>query len=869
MTFTGLSRVWWAVLLVFALLGTAAVAFAQAKPEPPEKLEAPAATPEALPRLFAEGAEALEKELTALKAKNAAAQGAAAQAEKDFQGLKGEVAALKAAMAVKTLNVPEAEGALAKYSGEAKKLGGLVDELTAEMEAFRKNLAAREASQATLKGEMERLRASRHPVARSRQLLQAFQRFQQLGNAYRDEAGKFLATQEKRLAGLKDRRLFLLDVQEDLKKHVEETWKAELLKRRTASSSWEQIKGLLQTLVTLPGRAWREGTDLVASGRLAAFLQLHLAQVLVLLALLLFLFGAMRRLNAQVEPALHSWESQAEGQSARILFSLAHVCWHSLTALTLWFWAALACWTLGVMDHLLARIPLYFLAAFALWRLTTRLARRIFAGARAGGLLALEDRTARYYRRSLWFFLAYLCFGLWLLAVISLVDFPATGRQMVRHFFGLGLLVWALWLLRSRHLSRLLPELPGPRWLRNVNLMRLLRAMVLLLLGTVLLSDLLGFHNLAFYLAQATAATGIAFLLAWLLWLGADHLLHLAIHPQKGWAGRLFPEQEEALFRLHQVASRLAMAVATLILLAFTMKIWGIGGETVLHTLSWLNRGPTLGTLTITPLYLIFAFLTLYLTFWGSRLVRSILTLRVFPRTGWDTGIQYTVSTTLHYVVLIFGIVIALSILGFPLTNLALMAGALGVGIGFGLQNIVNNFISGLILLFERPIKVGDLLIVDGQWGTVREIRVRSTIFVTADRCVLVIPNSELIANKITNWTHYGWTVNRLALKVGVSYSSDVRQVTRLLEEVCRANPRVLHDPPPQIFFEAYGDSSLNFNIWVHLHAPPDRIPATHELNSAIFEAFREHGIEIPFPQRDLHLKNWPLPAPPRGEGEG
>ena len=241
-----------------------------------------------------------------------------------------------------------------------------------------------------------------------------------------------------------------------------------------------------------------------------------------------------------------------------------------------------------------------------------------------------------------------------------------------------------------------------------------------------------------------------------------------------------------------------------------------------------------------------------------SRLAVNLLQAGVYPRTGWDLGVQYTISATLRYLVIILVALLALNILGFPLTNLALVAGALGVGIGFGLQNIVNNFISGLILLFERPIKVGDMLVIDGQWGMVKEIRVRSTVFETFDRYVLIIPNSELISSKVLNWTHYGRGINRLTLKVGVSYGTDVRQVTRLIEEVCRANPRVVAEPPPQIFFAAYGESSLEFTIWVHLRAPDDRIPATHELNSAIFETFRQHGIEIPFPQRDLHVREWP-----------
>ncbi|MDD2901010.1 MAG: mechanosensitive ion channel, partial [Syntrophales bacterium] len=248
----------------------------------------------------------------------------------------------------------------------------------------------------------------------------------------------------------------------------------------------------------------------------------------------------------------------------------------------------------------------------------------------------------------------------------------------------------------------------------------------------------------------------------------------------------------------------------------------------------------------------------MYLAVWLSRLFRSLLEIRVFPHTGWDTGVQYTIATTMHYAILVLAILVALNILGFPLTNIALIFGALGVGIGFGLQNIVNNFLSGLILLFERPVKVGDMLVIDGQWGIVKEIRVRSTVFQTFDRYVLIIPNAELLSGKILNWTHYGWGPNRLELKVGVGYGSDVRQVTRIVTEVCQANPRVLGDPAPQVFFKAYGDSSLDFTIWIFLQHPSDRIPATHEINTAIFEAFQREGIEIPFPQRDLYIKNWP-----------
>ncbi len=228
-----------------------------------------------------------------------------------------------------------------------------------------------------------------------------------------------------------------------------------------------------------------------------------------------------------------------------------------------------------------------------------------------------------------------------------------------------------------------------------------------------------------------------------------------------------------------------------------------------------LSRGPSLGPVTLSPLAILLA-VSEHLV--GEKIIRfypSDLRDQNLPRREWDIGIRHTISNTVHYTFMTLGIILALGFLGINYANLAIIAGGLGVGIGFGLQNIVNNFFSGLILLFERPIKVGDLLVIDGQWGTVRDIRVRSTLFETVERAVLIIPNSDLISNKILNWTFNGRGPNRLTLNVGVAYDSDVHQVTSIINQICCTNTRVMKEPPPQVYFHAYGDSSLDFTVWV------------------------------------------------------
>jgi small-conductance mechanosensitive channel len=272
--------------------------------------------------------------------------------------------------------------------------------------------------------------------------------------------------------------------------------------------------------------------------------------------------------------------------------------------------------------------------------------------------------------------------------------------------------------------------------------------------------------------------------------------------------------------------------------------------------------------LTLSPLAILLAGLSIWLAGRLSRFIRLILETGIFRRRHWDMGIQHTISNMVHYALMTLGIIVAFGFLGISYANLAIIAGGLGVGIGFGLQNIVNNFLSGLILLFERPIKVGDLLIIDGQWGTVKAIRVRSTVFETVERSVIIIPNSDLISNKILNWTFKGRGPNRLTLKVGVAYNANVHEVTGVIDQVCRQNKRVVPEPPPQVFFSAYGDSSLDFTVWVFVRTPADRNPAMHELNSAIFDAFNQRGIEFPYPQMDVHLRTLPSQLPKNSKPE-
>ncbi|MBI1393761.1 MAG: DUF3772 domain-containing protein [Alphaproteobacteria bacterium] len=278
-----------------------------------------------------------------------------------------------------------------------------------------------------------------------------------------------------------------------------------------------------------------------------------------------------------------------------------------------------------------------------------------------------------------------------------------------------------------------------------------------------------------------------------------------------------------------------------------------VGGVTISIAQIFIALGIFIGILTIT------------------RFIQGLGEKRFLPRTRLDTGLQNSLKTLIGYVGLVIAFAAAVSALGFNLSNLAIIAGALSVGIGFGLQSIVNNFVSGLILLFERPIKVGDWVVTSSGEGIVKKISVRSTEIETFDRSSVILPNSELISNAVVNWTHKD-KLGRVIIAVGVSYDSDPEEVIRLLEEVGRESSAMVSYPAPYVYFVGFGDSSLDFELRGIIRDVNSGLSAKTALRVAVFKKLKGAGIEIPFPQRDLNIRSGLYPVPegmPPGDGQG
>lgn len=209
-----------------------------------------------------------------------------------------------------------------------------------------------------------------------------------------------------------------------------------------------------------------------------------------------------------------------------------------------------------------------------------------------------------------------------------------------------------------------------------------------------------------------------------------------------------------------------------------------------------------------------------------------------------------------QYIIIIIGFLIIIQTVGIDITTLNVLAGAIGIGVGFGLQNIANNLISGLIILFERPVKVGDRIEVGDVEGAITKIGTRSTTVLTNDNIAIIIPNSRLISENVVNWSYNDENV-RFAIPVSVSYRSDVRKVEQLLLKVASENPDVLENPTPRVRFVQFGDSGLTFTLLAWTRTLTHRKgQLISDLNFSIFDIFKKNGIEIPFPQRDIHIRS-------------
>lgn len=434
----------------------------------------------------------------------------------------------------------------------------------------------------------------------------------------------------------------------------------------------------------------------------------------------------------------------------------------------------------------------------------------------------------------------------------------------------MAVLAWAFLNPKDGIVSRIVPQTPGAPWLK----LALVAAVVAPL--AVGLLPLLGWIDTAREFQSRIFSSGYACLLVTLIYSLLKRTVDIAVARHRsapkeaarvatpltetGGAGVTPEPVPQTLAGPERFYSALPwVAVALLFWLLWSewrslVPAFGILDDIELWSASSMVDGEvvTQSTTVSTVLVSIGVFL---LSLFAARHAKGAFSLMAGRGLKMDAGTRYAAATIASYVALGLGAVIALGMLGLDWSKLQWIVAALGVGLGFGLQEIVANFVSGIIILFERPVRVGDIVTINNLSGTVRDVRIRATMITDFDNRDVLLPNKSIITGEVTNWTLHD-SVTRLVIPIGVAYGTDIPSVTKLLERVIAEQPDILAHPEPSVIMTNHGDSSLDFELRVFVETPAHRLPVTHELNASINVELKAAQIEIPFPQHDVWHRN-------------
>ena len=391
-----------------------------------------------------------------------------------------------------------------------------------------------------------------------------------------------------------------------------------------------------------------------------------------------------------------------------------------------------------------------------------------------------------------------------------------------------------------------------------MRMFRAVRAVVWSIVAAIAACALAGYLPLARFLAQQLVVTGSILALVYLLLLWVDGFAQ-SVTDDNAIGGRWLKQRGHLE---HSRREQLALPISLLLKLAvlvlsvpLIMLQWGYTWPDIQDWYRQLFFGFHIGNTQVTFGALLASIIVFGLGYAAARLFQGWLDVQVLQPAGISGGVRHSIRTGVGYGGIIIAALAAVSYAGFNLSSLAIVAGAFSIGIGFGLQNLVNNFVSGLILLAERPIRVGDLVVVGGEEGYVRKISVRSTEIETFDRAHVLIPNASFVSDKVKNWTLRN-NVRRVTISIGTAYANNPRRVREVLLKVARDYPDVLRTPEPFVDLREFGASSINFMLYVFVDDISKTASVRTELSMAIFDAFAEAGIEIPFTQTDVNIRN-------------
>jgi len=522
------------------------------------------------------------------------------------------------------------------------------------------------------------------------------------------------------------------------------------------------------------------------------------------------------------------------------------------------------------------------LAIFAVYKVLKRFLIESFHPGKEGKVLfpSLVYLSSEQWYRALNSILIFSLITLSTIAILAAFNYKTDAIELLWFIYRLGMLILVLWLASQRALIfRLLPGTSTPLGKIVHRIVIVVYPIFITFVVSLFAIRSLGYPVLSYVLLKISIKSFIIAIIAFTVWKFVHSRIGLLREVRfKKIETNLNTDGQKRFCKVTDIFNISCQTIISLVTAIIIIRVWvsafsnaiasPAAPYTVRKTFGYIGEffsaiGSGMqyrfvfseGRYT-TPLKMFIAMAVLFTSFFAARYIKTLLEEKVLHKLPIERGIKHALSTLSRYFVVGIAALIALNMAGIPLQSLTFFAGAFGIGVGFGMQNIISNFVSGIILLLERPMRVGDVITLDdGSVGTVDKLSVRSTTITTADGVTLIVPNSKFVESKITNLTHTK-TAIRGCVKIGVAYGSNTVQVRDCLLAVAKKNPNVRVDHEPVVRFAAFGDNSLDFELYFWVDDATKRMPTLSELNFAVDDAFRKNNIEIAYPQRDIHIRS-------------
>jgi potassium-dependent mechanosensitive channel len=733
--------------------------------------------------------------------------------------------------------VDEIEDALGKNTVEMQQVSFYLEDWKTKVQDIQRNLAAAREQLTTNQKQMENLQAvlDANPVTEAlirkqkdflQILFQKAEIFQEMEKIYTRNIEKLENTHQE-----------LIKFSEEFDRQLKEKRKAVLFQRKKAQGNLFDLTAIGNEMAALLPQSRERVADDLQSLRirfrengdfpLIAFFVLFSIIEILLFRLQRFCYSVNQRYQMKER---HFWR-----------FLLLRLFRQSLLILG----ATLFLLVYGYIRNLHHTISLFRVAFYVIciW-LFTRWGLCFLKLWNQEAKQAIPTPTNRRFRSLLYWFRV---FGLLYVVVLWALGGHSLILIWVRLVFEISLVLWCMlfWRLYSRTdmtggaFSTYLPI--SPKFWMGLS--------YVISLGALLL-EMAGYGILALYWLTSWGFTFGFLLWVWLLY----EVLREAKAQYKIYLDQT-PAESQPAFPVRWVLIQIGWLLWAGILALTLLFSWKIDKTDFFTSyLRLLNIPITIGNFRLSIMVLVYVILALILTHAVVRVWQNLFVDKILAESGIERGLKNSITVIVSYLLWAMGILIALHVIGFSTQSLAVILGALGIGLGFGLQNIFNNFFSGIILLFERPIQVGDAVEIKGVWGEVKKINIRATQVQTYDNASLIIPNSEFVSSQVTNWSFKDMRIRR-NITVGVAYGSDIQAVRDTLMEIADSNSYVFKYPKPSVLFTDFGDSSLLFKLRVWTEVD-NCLTAETEIRFEIDRLFREKSIEIAFPQRDLHLRS-------------